>query len=165
MFWDRQVPVVFGLSDSPCRMATQECPCGYFGDSQRPCSCTPAKIKNYRSRVSGPLLDRIDIQVEVPRVKWQELSEESRGESSAAVSGRVKRARAIQRERFKGTRIFCNAHMSGRQVKRYCQLDEASRRLFEIALGRLGLSARLSSSPLPVKLPDSLYNIFLLSGT
>ncbi len=122
--------------------AMNPCPCGYFADSQRPCSCTPSKIKNYRSRVSGPLLDRIDIQVEVPRVKWQELSEESRGESSAAVSGRVRRARAIQRERFKGTRIFCNAHMSGRQVKRYCQLDDASRRLLEMAVERLGLSAR-----------------------
>jgi len=100
------------------------------------------EILRYRSRISGPLLDRIDLHIEVPPLKYRELAGEGGGEPSAVIRERVKRARQIQRERFKKTKIFCNAHMTSRQLKRYCQVGEEGQRLLQAAMERLGLSAR-----------------------
>ncbi|MFQ5692265.1 MAG: YifB family Mg chelatase-like AAA ATPase [Nitrospinota bacterium] len=122
--------------------AMNPCPCGYLGDPERPCACTPLKVRSYRSRVSGPLLDRIDIHIEVPRVPYRELSAEAGGETSETVRGRVNRARGRQRERFQGKKVFCNAHMGPRHISRHCGLGEAEKRLLETAMERLSLSAR-----------------------
>ncbi len=122
--------------------AMNPCPCGYCGDVERPCVCTPLKIRSYRSRVSGPLLDRIDIHIDVPRVPYRELSSEDGGETSEGVRERVNRGREVQRERFKGKRIFCNAHMGPRHIKQYCELDGEGSKLLETAMERLSLSAR-----------------------
>ncbi|MFN3477366.1 MAG: YifB family Mg chelatase-like AAA ATPase, partial [Candidatus Methylomirabilales bacterium] len=122
--------------------AMNSCPCGFLGDPRKACVCTPAEIQRYRSRLSGPLLDRIDLHVEVPPLRYRELSGEASGEPSAVIRERVKRARQIQQERFKKTKIFCNAHMTSRQIKRYCQIGEEGQRLLEAAMERLGLSAR-----------------------
>ncbi|MCD6506376.1 YifB family Mg chelatase-like AAA ATPase [Candidatus Poribacteria bacterium] len=122
--------------------AMNPCPCGYFGDPNHRCRCTPTQIQHYISRISGPLLDRIDIHVEVPAVRYRELASERKGESSQAIKERVQTARQIQRERFKGTRIRCNADMSSRDIRRYCAVDERSQELLRIAITQLGLSAR-----------------------
>ncbi|PKL84799.1 MAG: magnesium chelatase [Ignavibacteriae bacterium HGW-Ignavibacteriae-1] len=118
------------------------CPCGNFGDPTKECTCTPQKIKNYLGKISGPLLDRIDIHVEVPGVNYKELSSERVGESSANVRARVIKARDIQIDRFKGTGIFKNADMGTKQLRKFCNLDSASAELLKIAMSRLGLSAR-----------------------
>lgn len=91
------------------RKATQECPCGYFGDSLKPCSCTPVQIQRYQSRISGPLLDRFDLQIEVPRLQEFEYDSVQKGESSRDIRHRVEMARQIQRERYKGSTNYCNA--------------------------------------------------------
>jgi magnesium chelatase family protein len=96
----------------------------------------------HRSRVSGPLLDRIDIHIEVPAVRYQDLTQWQEGESSLRIRNRVKGARAIQHERFRGKRVFCNAQMTSRYLKRYCQIDEQGDRLLEQAMSKFGLSAR-----------------------
>ena len=116
--------------------AMNPCPCGYCGDTERPCTCTPLKIRSYRSRVSGPLLDRIDIYIEAPRVPYRELSAEAGGETSSDIRVRVNRAR------FKGKKIFCNAHMGPRHITRYCGLWEEEKKLLETAMERLALSVR-----------------------
>ncbi len=121
--------------------AMNPCPCGYFTDSRRQCRCTPHQIRQYRAKISGPLLDRIDIHIEVPSVRYKELAERDGGETSEIVKGRVDRARDIQKKRFKGA-AACNAGMSNRQIKKHCILDEDSRKLIEMAVDRLGLSAR-----------------------
>ncbi|MCO5251801.1 MAG: YifB family Mg chelatase-like AAA ATPase [Candidatus Kapabacteria bacterium] len=118
------------------------CPCGNFGDPTKECTCTPQKIKNYLGKISGPLLDRIDIHVEVPGVNYKELSSERVGESSANIRERVIKARDIQIDRFKGTGIFKNADMGTKQLRKFCNLDSASAELLKIAMSRLGLSAR-----------------------
>ncbi len=122
--------------------AMNPCPCGFYGDLARPCTCTPLQIKGYRSRISGPLLDRTDIHVEVPRVRYEDLSKATGGETSEEIRGRVNRTRGIQRERFKGTKIYYNAHMGPRHIKKFCEIDEDSNRLLETAMERLSLSAR-----------------------
>ncbi|MBW2675589.1 MAG: YifB family Mg chelatase-like AAA ATPase, partial [Deltaproteobacteria bacterium] len=121
--------------------AMNPCPCGYFTDSRRQCRCTPHQIRQYRAKISGPLLDRIDIHIEVPSVRYKELAQRNGGETSETIKGRVNGARDIQKERFKGA-AACNAGMSNRQIKRWCILDEESRRLIEMAVDQLGLSAR-----------------------
>jgi len=122
--------------------AMNPCPCGFFSDPQRECTCALPQIQRYRARISGPLLDRIDIQVEVPAVKYRELAEASGGEPSQAIRTRVNRARHRQLERFAGRRVFCNAQMSSRDIRKVCQPDSAGERLLETAMERLGLSAR-----------------------
>ncbi len=122
--------------------AMNPCPCGYFSDPQHECTCTAPMIQRYRSKISGPLLDRIDIHVEVPPLKFQELSRDAEAESSAAVQERVSRARTIQQKRFARMKIHCNAQMSSRHLKAFCQVDEGSKRLLETAIDKLGLSAR-----------------------
>jgi magnesium chelatase family protein len=122
--------------------AMNPCPCGYFSDRSRPCVCTPTQIQRYRARVSGPLLDRIDLHLEVPAVPFGDLASERPRETSAQVRDRVARARALQQDRYKGDGLFCNAQLRPRLLKRYCEIDPDSRRLIEHAMVRLGLSAR-----------------------
>ena len=122
--------------------AMNPCPCGYLSDPVHPCTCTPLSIHRYRSRISGPLLDRIDIHVEVPAVKYRELADRGESESSQEIAGRVERSRAVQLERYKGTRIHCNAQMTPRFIKKHCELDADGSRMLELVTDRLGFSAR-----------------------
>lgn len=122
--------------------AMNPCPCGYFTDPKRVCRCTPNQIQQYMSKVSGPLLDRIDIHVDVPPVKYRELAGETPGESSAAMRDRVSAARARQLVRFAGEKIHCNAEMAHRQIRNHCRLNEAGQDLLKSAITELGLSAR-----------------------
>ncbi|MGE4561020.1 MAG: YifB family Mg chelatase-like AAA ATPase [Desulfobulbus sp.] len=123
--------------------AMNPCPCGYLGDQIRPCTCTPLQVQRYRSRLSGPLLDRIDIHLEVPAVPVKELLGQPCGEASATIRGRVNEARDRQRKRFAGVpRLYCNAQMNAREVKQFCRLDQASTDLLHQSITRLGLSAR-----------------------
>ena len=122
--------------------AMNPCPCGYFSDPKHECRCSHQQIFKYRSKISGPLLDRIDIQVEVPAVPYRDLMGEARAEPSQLILGRVKAARARQTERFQNTVIFCNAQMGSRHIKRFCRLSTDSLDVMEAAIDRLGLSAR-----------------------
>ena len=122
--------------------AMNPCKCGFYGDPHHQCVCTPHQIQSYRSKVSGPLMDRIDIHIEVPAVKFQEISSDAPAELSSDIRERVTRARAIQHERLKKDGIFANAHMRSRHIRKYCTIDEGSQRLMETAMNRLGLSAR-----------------------
>jgi len=122
--------------------AMNPCPCGYYGDPKKECSCTPIQIHKYRTKVSGPLLDRIDIHVEVPPVKYKELADDSGGETSSQVKKRVNRARDIQKERFKGTGIYSNSQMPPAQVRKQSRPDSEGLKLLETAINKLGLSAR-----------------------
>lgn len=122
--------------------AMNPCPCGYSGDSRHQCLCTPGQIQRYRRRVSGPLLDRIDIHIEVPSVPYKELSTDYSGEKSEVIRERVVRAREIQVERFKGEKVFCNGQMKMRHIKKYCKLTEEAQGLLDTAMHKLGLSAR-----------------------
>jgi magnesium chelatase family protein len=125
------------------KKATHPCPCGYYGDRKRDCRCSPAQVERYRDRISGPLLDRIDIHVEVPAVEYRELAGGESGEASAAIRERVEVARGIQRERFGAkSRVRCNARMSSKQTKTFCALDNAASGLLEMAMNELHLSAR-----------------------
>jgi len=120
------------------------CPCGYYGSdiTGHACSCTMMNIQRYRSRISGPLLDRIDIHVEVPAVKYEELSSLPTGEKSADIRLRVNQSRQVQLDRFKGLEIFSNSQMNPKQIRKYCILDEESKTLLKMAMDKKGLSAR-----------------------
>jgi magnesium chelatase family protein len=122
--------------------AMNPCPCGFFNDPTRECHCTPAMIQRYVSKISGPLLDRIDIHMDVPAVKYRELRGEESAESSADIRARVERARGVQLERFRKDGVYANAQMSTRLIRRHCAIDEASEKLLEAAMTRMGLSAR-----------------------
>ena len=124
------------------KKAPQECPCGYFNDTRRQCICTQHQIARYLAKISGPLLDRIDLQVEVAALTTDEIASVESGESSASIRERVEAARQIQRERFRRAAIRCNAEMTTRHLRRSCELDASSRRLLVSAIERLGLSAR-----------------------
>lgn len=120
--------------------AMNPCPCGYFGDRKKECRCTPREIKRYRRKVSGPILDRFDIQIEVPRLEKGEMSEERKGESSSEIRERVKSARERQIERFGGT--IWNSGMGPKEIKKFCEVNAEGRELLMKAVERLGLSAR-----------------------
>ena len=122
--------------------AMNPCPCGYFGDPVRECTCTPATVTRYQKRISGPLLDRIDIHAEVPRVDFDKLTDDRLGEPSAAVRERVEAARERQRTRMSGTGLTCNADMGVGDVRRYCPLEETGRSLVRQAMSQLQLTAR-----------------------
>jgi magnesium chelatase family protein len=122
--------------------AMNPCPCGFYADRHRECTCTLPQVQRYRAKVSGPLLDRIDIQIEVPAIRFQEMASENPGEQSADIRKRVNQARKIQQERFEGKKIHSNAQMTSKHLKKYCQIDDASKRLLETAIDKLGLSAR-----------------------
>jgi magnesium chelatase family protein len=130
--------------------AMNPCPCGYFGDPIKQCRCSFNDIKRYLSRISGPILDRIDLHIEVPHVPSQELLSESPSESSRSIRERVTAARRLQIERFKGEGIFCNAHMNSRHIKRFCMLSPAAKKLLEDAMKKLGLSGRSLNKVLKV---------------
>ena len=139
----------------PCRdNGLHACPCGYYGDPIKPCTCSNAIVTKYQKRISGPLLDRIDIHIEVPRVEYDKLSDHRLGEPSAGIQARVKSARQRQRVRFQipsidpkdgsnsQNAITCNAEMRPAEVRQYCTLDETSRSLMKTAKSQLNLSAR-----------------------
>ncbi len=125
--------------------AMNPCPCGYYGDSARECRCTPPVIQKYLGKISGPLLDRIDIHIEVPAVKYKEMRSEVMSEESAEIRGRVERAREAQKGRG-----FYNAQMPSKWIRQHCRLDEAGERTLEMAVQRLGLSARAHDRVLKV---------------
>lgn len=122
--------------------AMNPCPCGYFGDGRHQCTCTGGQIHRYRARVSGPLLDRIDIHIEVPAVPYRELSAEHSGEKSTGIRKKVVKAKNIQLTRFKTDKIYSNGQMKTRHIKKYCRLRPDAQGLLEAAMQRLGLSAR-----------------------
>ncbi|MBF0225837.1 MAG: YifB family Mg chelatase-like AAA ATPase [Desulfobacterales bacterium] len=122
--------------------AMNPCPCGYYSDPKHKCNCTPQQIYRYRSKISGPLLDRIDIHIEVPAVPYKELIAKSSAEKSADIRKRVTKARTLQNERFLKTAIHCNAQMGSRHINKYCLIDKDSLNLLENAIDKLGLSAR-----------------------
>jgi len=124
--------------------AMNPCPCGFWNDPTRECRCSPIQIQRYVGRISGPLLDRIDIHIDVPAVKFHELRGESPPEtdSSAVIRERVIRARERQQQRFSGEKIFSNAAMTPRLIRSHCRIDSQSEKMLENAMRRLGLSAR-----------------------
>ncbi len=122
--------------------AMNPCPCGYYGDPVRECTCSPIMISRYQKRISGPLLDRIDIHIEVPRVEYEKLSDDRLGEPSASIRRRVEAARERQRRRFAGTSLLTNADMGPAEVREYCPVDEAGRSLLRAAMQQLQMSAR-----------------------
>ena len=141
--------------------AMNPCPCGYFTDPSRDCSCSSLTVRKYRSRISGPLLDRIDIHIEAPAVKYQEMVDAPEGEPSAAIQERVNRARLIQLERFDamnkarkpghgGAPVYSNAQMTSRLIKTVCVLDQAGRSLLKTAMEKLSLSGRAHDKALKV---------------
>lgn len=131
----------------PCRFmlvaAMNPCPCGHFGDPRRQCRCNPIQIQRYRNRISGPLLDRIDIHVEVPAVRYEELASAAKGEPSATIRARIVRAREIQQERFRHSRsVHCNAAMRAKDVAKHCSLSEEMKTYLKAAVADLNFSAR-----------------------
>ena len=122
--------------------AMNPCPCGFFNDPSRECTCTPPQIQRYVSKISGPLLDRIDIHIDMPAVKYRELREDASGETSDQIRARVIAARSRQLRRYQGEKIYCNAQLSPRQIRKCCNISADSERLLESAMTRLGLSAR-----------------------
>ena len=123
-------------------MATNPCPCGYYGDPTHECTCSSVMVSRYQKRISGPLLDRIDLHVEVPRVDYEKLSSEQLAEPSTRIRERIEKARQVQRQRFTGTKLLNNADMGPREVREYCALDETGKALIKAAMRQLGLSAR-----------------------
>ena len=122
--------------------AMNPCPCGYLGDPKHECRCAPAQIQRYRARISGPLLDRIDLHIEAPALSIAELRNDQPGENSAAIRARVELARQRQRQRFQGARITANARMPTAQLKKFCALQPKLGDLLQQAMEQLSLSAR-----------------------
>ena len=118
------------------------CSCGWYGDPVQEWTCSNAMVSRYQKRISGPLLDRIDIQIEVPRVEYEKLSDERLGEPSADIQPRVEAARDWQRQRFEGSGLLSNADMGPAEVREFCQVDEAGRNLLRAAMQQLHMSAR-----------------------
>ena len=130
--------------------AMNPCPCGFLGDPKRDCVCTYLQIQRYRSKISGPLMDRIDIHMDVPPVRFQDLHSTENGQTSSGLLERIKRARDIQMERFQRMKIHINAGMNSRQIRKFCALDPESNDLMETAMERFGLSARAHSRILKI---------------
>lgn len=130
--------------------AMNPCPCGYFGDRVRSCRCSPQQIRQYQGKISGPLLDRIDLHIEVPSIKYRALTGKEEGEPSVEVKKRVDRARALQKNRFDHRGVFTNANMTEKQIRSFCTIDEESHQLMEMAIEKLGLSARAMNRILKV---------------
>ncbi|MGH7600829.1 MAG: YifB family Mg chelatase-like AAA ATPase, partial [bacterium] len=123
--------------------AMNPCPCGYATDPANKCSCTPLQVQKYLAKISGPLLDRIDIHIEVPAVKYKELAGEATGETSAQIRQRVETARGVQLARFRGRKkLFCNARMESKDIREFCKIDSRGEELLRMAITKLGLSAR-----------------------
>jgi magnesium chelatase family protein len=123
--------------------AMNPCPCGFFGDLKRECRCSSIQVQRYRQRISGPLLDRIDIHIDVPAVQFKELSDPQAAEPSCSIRDRVLAARNVQTARFAGAaHTACNARMGSKSLKAHCKLDDDSRELLRMAMHELNLSAR-----------------------
>ncbi|MBN1191479.1 MAG: YifB family Mg chelatase-like AAA ATPase [Dehalococcoidales bacterium] len=122
--------------------AMNPCPCGYYGDPYRPCTCSPGLVARYQHRISGPFADRVDIFVEVPHVEYEKLADDRPGEKSEKVRARVESAREVQRRRFNETRTGCNSEMTPAEVREYCRMDDAAQGLIKAAMKQLYLSAR-----------------------
>jgi magnesium chelatase family protein len=122
--------------------AMNPCLCGFFGSPNKECKCTPTQVQKYMSKISGPLLDRIDIHIEVPAVPYEKLISEPTGESSHDIRQRVNKTRQIQNQRFAKEHGHCNAHMQSRQIRKYCRMVDGASKLLETAIKQLGLSAR-----------------------
>ncbi|MFA6610105.1 MAG: YifB family Mg chelatase-like AAA ATPase [Candidatus Omnitrophota bacterium] len=122
--------------------AMNPCPCGYFTDPKRECLCSPFQIQRYLSKISGPLLDRIDIHLEVPRLELKHLTDKRCGEASCEIRKRVDRGRSVQRERLKADGIFFNAHLESKEIEKYCVMDKEREELLKLAILELGISAR-----------------------
>ena len=123
--------------------AMNPCPCGFYTDPNKECTCAPPQIQRYMAKISGPLLDRIDIHIEVPAVKYKELSSKSFGQKSEDIRKRVISARQVQLERFKDYKnVFNNGDMGSKEVRTFCKLDEQGEELLKMAMTKLGLSAR-----------------------
>lgn len=137
---------VAGSATYPSRFmlvcAMNPCRCGWYGHPTRRCTCSPAELKKYRARVSGPLLDRIDIAVEVPALEYAELSGKAEAEPSREIKKRVDAARTVQRERMRGSSVDCNAHMGPKELERFCRLSDECSALMEQAYNAMGLTAR-----------------------
>lgn len=124
-------------------MATQPCPCGFYTDPTKECTCSPTQILRYMAKVSGPLLDRIDLHIDVPAVKYKELASKESAERSQRIRDRVIGARDVQLRRFRGAgRLFCNARMQSPHIREFCRIDSAGEDLMKMAITKLGLSAR-----------------------
>lgn len=138
----------------PCNImliaSMNPCKCGYFGDSRRQCTCTPTQVNRYRSRISGPLLDRIDIQVEVSNVDYEDLSSTENSETSAEIKKRVDKTRKLQLERYKDYNIYSNSQLDAGMLKKFCPLGEEENAILRAAFDNLGLSARAHSRILKV---------------
>lgn len=138
----------------PCNImliaSMNPCKCGYFGDSRRQCTCTPTQVNRYRSRISGPLLDRIDIQVEVSNVDYEDLSSTENSETSAEIKKRVNKTRKLQLERYKDYNIYSNSQLDAGMLKKFCPLGEEENAILRAAFANLGLSARAHSRILKV---------------
>ena len=130
----------------PCSVmvvcAMNPCPCGYYGHPTRKCTCSPVSVNRYLNKVSGPLIDRLDIHISVPPVDFENLSSTKKAESSAEIKKRIEKAREIQHERFKGTKITCNAKMDAASTKKYCRTTSSAMMILRTAFERLALSAR-----------------------
>jgi len=130
--------------------AMNPCPCGFLGDPKRDCSCTYTQIQRYRSKISGPLMDRIDIHMDVPAVPFKDLSSTQPSESSAQILTRIKSARGLQAERFQKMKVYTNAGMSSRHIRKFCEIDQESNHLLERAMEKFALSARAHSRILKI---------------
>ena len=122
--------------------AMNPCPCGYYGDPVKQCTCSPGLVSRYQRRISGPFIDRVDIFVEVPRIDYEKLTDDRLGEKSDQSQARVQATRLRQQERFKGTRLTCNAEMTPTEVREFCQVEESAQSLLKAAMKQLNLSAR-----------------------
>lgn len=130
----------------PCKFvllaSMNPCPCGFYGSDTQKCNCTKEQIRKYLNKISGPLLDRIDLQIEVSRVPYEKLDSTKKEETSEEIRKRVNKARKIQLERYKGQKIFSNSELPPALIEKYCKLDNKSRKILEEAFEKLGLSAR-----------------------
>lgn len=145
---DRQVTIsrVNASLTYPCNFmfvaSMNPCACGYYGSQEKVCTCTPQSIERYMGKISGPLLDRIDIQVEVTPVKYQKLESNAPVETSEQIRKRVNTAREIQNQRYKNEKIYSNSELTPKLIDKYCKLDEKGKSILQNAFQKLGLSAR-----------------------
>jgi magnesium chelatase family protein len=122
--------------------ASNPCPCGYLGDREKNCVCSTSQVMNYKKKISGPILDRIDLHIEVPRIKFEKLATEAKSETSADIKKRVQTARQAQKLRFTGANFITNSEMSSEAVKHFCRVDNVSAKLLHQAVDQMHLSAR-----------------------
>lgn len=143
-----------GTFTYPCNLmfvaSMNPCPCGYYGAVDKECTCTPQAITKYIGKISGPLLDRIDIQIEVSSIKYEKLQQEGIPESSEKIKNRVNKARILQRERYAKEKIYSNSSLTPKLIQKYCKLDQESKNLLEKAFEKMNLSARAYSRILKV---------------